>query len=65
VSPDALEEISGLFLSRAQQRQSRQWEEQDGQEAGSDKCRVDGGTDKVELDADLTGDDEKAERGRL
>lgn len=31
---DALEEISRLFFSRAEQRRSGQWEEQDGQKAG-------------------------------
>ena len=56
-SPRGLADISRLFLPRAEQRQRRRGEEQHRQEAGSDKRRVDGGTEKVELYTDLTRND--------
>ena len=60
-SPRGLEHISRLFLCRAEQRQGRQREEQHRQEAGCDKRRVDGGTEKFELYTDLARDDQEAE----
>jgi hypothetical protein len=64
-SARGFEEIFWLFPSGAEERQRCQRKEQHRKESGGDESCVRRGTDQVQLDADLAGDDQEAEGRRL